>query len=32
MRHVVGGAADYVPHVMPGTPLVVEHGTTQGHR
>jgi len=28
MRHVVGGAADYVPHVMPGSPLVVEHGTT----
>jgi len=28
-RHVVGGPADYVPHVMPGSRLVDEHWTTK---
>jgi hypothetical protein len=29
MGHVVGGAADHVPHVMPGSPPMADHETTQ---
>ena len=32
MGHVVGGAADHVPRVMPGSPPMADHGITQAHR